>query len=146
MPYGITGFYRAGEAPPPEVDGKQFKRICFELALQHKGKIIQFTSPAYPINFYNVQVEIKEKQFFMLLNKHYPYLAFASEISDTNITFIDIPALYDQLTSNYTVFKTDELSQPMHKFKSNHSLSSAEISQIDWVHDKVGHVIFNFFD
>lgn len=146
IPYGITGFYTAGEKQPPEVDGKQFKEVCFGIVLKSNGKIIQFNTPEYPMNFYSVRVEISEKQFYILLNKHYPYLAFASEVSYGNITFIDMPVLYEQLIPQYTVLKTNQLSLPMKEFKENNSLNSAEISQIDWIHDKVGQVIFNYMD
>lgn len=135
IPNGITGFYMAGEVQPPQVDEKQFKRVYFELAVSNNGKVIQFNTPEYPMNFYSVRVGIFEKQFYILLNEHYPYLAFTSDVSYGNITFIDMPVLYEHLIPQYTVLKTNQLNLPMNEFKENNSLNSAEISQIDWVHD-----------
>lgn len=106
LPNGVTGIYNAETNKPPKVDGNQFKQLCFEIAYRKGGKVIEFYPPPYPANFYYAQVEISGNQFFILLNEHYPYLAFASAVEIGNIKFIDKPVLYEQFSPFYRVIGT----------------------------------------
>lgn len=146
LPYGITGFYKAGDVPPPKVNERQFRQLCFEIIKRNHGGDIKFYSPEYPQNFYKVRFEIHDRQFYILLNEHYPYLAFALIVQYGNIQFIDFPDLSREFPPSYMVLKTSELSTPINQFRQNNKFNSAELEQIDWENDTVGQVIFNTMD
>lgn len=110
LPNGVTGFFY--DEPPPEVDGKIFKQLCFDFAPRNGGKVMGFKGPEYPANFYCAQVEAGDKQFNILLNEYYPYLASASAVEFCNIKFIDAPAIKEYFSPCYQVLNTDELNSP----------------------------------
>ena len=155
LPNGITGFFNSKNGQSPKVDGKQFKQVCFTISTRSRGKVLEFKEPQYPTNFYNVEVKIINKHLYILLNEHYPYLAFASVVEFGNIKFIDEPDLIKQFSSFYKVLGTKELNEPLSlRFGSKKSilqnaneLNSAELEQIAyWKPEKVGEVIFNYWD
>lgn len=61
LPNGITGFFYVEEDKPPTVDGKQFKKYCFEIIYRIGGTIKVFKEPEYPMNFYHVVVSFNNK-------------------------------------------------------------------------------------
>ena len=149
LPNGVTGFYNSDTNKPPEVERKQFKQLCFYIASCNGGKVIDFSTPQYPANFFNVEVEILGNRFYILLNEHYPYLAFASFVDETyGITFIDNPILYEQFSPFYQVISSEELNIPFNQnMIKNSGLNSAELDQLAyWKPETVGQIIFNYWD
>lgn len=150
LPNGVTGFYHSEANKPPQVDGKQFKQLCFDFVSRNGGKVIDFNTPQNPANFYHAQVEIDNIQFYILLNEHYPYLAFASVVEFGNIKFIDMHVLFEQFTPFYQVLDTVELNTPINQIlgaKNKHALNSAELEQIAyWKPETIGQVIFHYWD
>lgn len=148
LPNGITGFYDSKANTPPQVDGKQFKQLCFDIASRNRGKLIDFITPQYPSNFYYAQVDVLGNRFYILLNEHYPYLAFASVVEFGNIKFIDRPVLNEQFPSFYRIIGTVELNVPFNQnLIKKTELNSAELEQIAyWKPETVGQVIFNYWD
>ncbi|MCA1201953.1 hypothetical protein ACTHAL_000786 [Priestia flexa] len=148
LPNGVTGFYDSKVNKPPQVDGKQFKQLCFDFASRNSGKVIDFITPQYPSNFYYAHVEIVGNQFYILLNEHYPYLAFASIVEFGNIKFINRPVPYEKFSSFYRVIGTGELNVPLNqKLLKQTELNSAELEQIAyWKPETVGQIIFNYWD
>ena len=53
LPNGVTGFSDSEANKPPKVDGKLFKQLCFDLAARNGGKVLEFSTPQYPANFYH---------------------------------------------------------------------------------------------
>jgi hypothetical protein len=148
LPNGITGSYDSESIKPPQVNGKLFKQLCFEFASCNGGKVIDFNEPKYPINFYIVKFEILDNQFFVLLNEHYPYLAFASDVEFGNINFIDRPVSYEYFSEFYKVLGKVELDAPFKQnLEMNSELNRAELEQLAyWKPETVGQVIFNYWD
>jgi hypothetical protein len=150
LPNGITGFYNSEADKPPQVDEKQFKQLCFDSACRNSGKVIDFNASQYPANFYNAQVEIFDKRFNILLNEYYPYLAFASVVEFGNISFIDIPVLFEPFSPFYQVLGTAELNVPIRQIlreKDKNALNSSELKQLAyWKPETAGQVIFNYWD
>jgi hypothetical protein len=130
------------------VSKKQFKQLCFDLASRNDGKVINYNTPQYPANFYYVQVEIFDNRFYILLNKHYPYLSFASIVELGNIKFIDNPVLFNQFSLFYQVLGTGELNVPITQIvEEKNKLNTEELEQIAyWKPDTVGQIIFNYWD
>lgn len=149
LPNGITGFMDAKTTEFPEVDGKQFKQLCFDFAIHIGGKVTEFNTPQYPRKFYYAQVEIPyNNKFYILLNQHYPYLACASVIEIWNIEFINEPVLFEYFSPFYIVLGTDELNAPFYQIPGGESeLNSGEWAQITyWEPETVGDIIFNYWD
>ncbi|MCM3654797.1 hypothetical protein [Metabacillus litoralis] len=148
LPNGVTGFYNSEAIKPPKVEGKQFKQLCFDIVSRNGGKVIDFNTPQYPANFYYAQVEILGNRFYILLNEHYPYLAFASAVEFGNIKFIDNPVLYEQFSPFFRVIGTVELNVPFNQnLVKKTELNSAELEQLAyWKPETVGQIIFNYWD
>jgi len=148
LPNGVTGFYHSKVNKPPQIDGKQFKQLCIDFACRNSGKVIDFITPQYPSNFYYAHIEIERKRLYILLNEHYPYLAFASLAEFGNITFINTSVLYEIFSSFYRVIGTDGLNVPLnHNLLKQTKLNSAELEQIAyWKPDTVNQIIFNNWD
>ncbi|RIU93468.1 hypothetical protein D1864_08370 [Oceanobacillus picturae] len=148
LPSGVTGFYSLKLEPPPQVDGKQFKQLCFQFASQNRASIMEFHMPKHPTNFYYALVEMLNNRFYILLNEHYPYLAFSSAVDFGNIKFIDRHDLNNRFSSYYRILSKRELSTPFNQKNLNKSeLNRAELDQITfWEPQTVGQVIFNYWD
>jgi len=148
LPNGVTGFYDSIVNKPPQVDGKQFKQLCFDFTSRNRGKVIDFITPQSPTNFYYAQVEILRNRLCILLNEHYPYLAFASKVEFGNITFIDRPVFHEHFSSFYQVLGTGELNVPLNQnLIKKTDLNNAELEQIAfWKPETVGQIIFNYWD
>lgn len=154
LPAGITGFYDSKYNQPPNVDGKQFKRVCATLVNRSGGKVLAFKEPHYPMNFYDTEVKVFNKHFHILLNEHYPYLAFASIVEYGKINFMDVPEL-KQFPSPYNVLSVKELNEPLVLnpdskkgiLQNENDLNRAELEQVAyWKPNRIGEVIFNYWD
>lgn len=148
LPNGISGFYDSKVNNPPQVNGEKFKQLCLDFASRNSGKVIDFITPQYPSNFYCATVEIEDTKVYMLLNEHYPYLAFASVVEFGNIKFINKPILYEEFSSFYRVKDPDELNVPLNQnLLKQTELNSSELEQISyWKPETVGQIIFNYWD
>jgi hypothetical protein len=146
LPKYITGFYHVDETPPPKVNGKQFIQLCYDIASRMSGRVIDFHSPEYPRNFYNTHVEMFGDRFHILLNEHYPILAYASNVEFGKISFIDKPILNKYFSPFYRIWKTDELNE---RIRPNllKELAPIELEQIAyWKPKTIGQIIFNYWD
>jgi hypothetical protein len=146
LPNGVTGFSDTEANNPLKVDGKQFKQLCFDLAARNGGKVLAYNTPQYPANFYFAQIENLGNTFYVLLNEHYPYLAFASVVEPGTIQFIDKPDLNEPFSPFYRVWSAVELNLPQ-TMVSKSELNTAEIKQLAyWKPESVGQIIFNYWD
>jgi hypothetical protein len=155
LPNGITGFYHSKNNQPPKVDGKQFKQVCFTITDRSEGIVLEFKEPQYSMNFFDVEVKVFNKHFHILLNEHYPYLAFASVVEFERINFIEIPELVKQFSSVYKVISVKELNEPLvlklgskkNFIQNNNDLNSVELEQVAyWKPERIGEIIFNYWD
>lgn len=148
LPNGITGFYLGENTKPPNVDGKRFKQLCFAIVSRNGGKVINVSPPQYPVNFYCAHVEFSRDVFYILVNEHYPYLAFASVVAFGEIKFIDVPALHELFSPFYQVIDAAELNVSVdQKMLMKMELNSAELEQAAyWKPQTIGQVIFNYWD
>lgn len=148
LPNGVTGFYSSVVDNPPRVNGKQFKQLCFEFAYRNQGKVLDFITPQYPSNYYRAQVEILKSRFYILLNEHYPYLAFASGVRFGKIKFIDNHVLTERFSSFYKIISKRDLNAP---FTQRHikkaEMNRTELEQIAYYKpETIGQIIFNNWD
>lgn len=154
LPNGITGFYE-NHFEPPMIDDKQFKLLCFNLIKSNGGRVLEFKEPKENTNFFDVEVNDFNKHFHILLNAHYPLLAFASVVSYGKIDFFDEPHLNKELSPFYIVLRKEELNESIiinsdsKKFtiQNENELNSAELKQLAyWKPERIGDVIFNHWD
>lgn len=146
LPNGVTGFYDSDANKPPQINGKQFKQLCFEFATMNGGKVIDFHTPQHTANFYYAQVDISGNHVYILLNAHYPYLAFASHVEIGTIQFIDKPVFCENFSEFYQVLGKNALNAPINQNLAK-ELNNAEWKQIAyWKPVTVGEIIFNYWD
>lgn len=142
---GITGFYEK-QNEPPNVDGNEFKRLCFSIINKNDGTVINFQEPQITTNFFAMEVNVSNKHFQILLNAHYPLIAFASAVNFGEIKFIDDHQLKEEFSPFYRVLSTKDLDEPL-LLKNEDELNCAEIKQIAyWKPLRIGEVIFNHWD
>lgn len=146
LPYGVTGFYDLADHKPPMTDGKQFKQIGYDLIIRNGGTVLNFFEPGTATNFYHLEATIFHKHLHILLNSHYPLLAFASNVDHGKITFLNHPELNKQFSQYYIVMDSTELNEPL-LLKNENELNRGELEQIFyWKPETKGEVIFNFWD
>jgi hypothetical protein len=155
LPNGVTGFYDSKHNQPPKIDGKQFKQLCFTVITGNGGKIMTFKEPQITANFFDAEVKVSNKHMHILLNAHYPFLAFASFVNFGNIEFIDAPQLYRDFSPYYKVLSVYEINKPLVikevngtiVLENDNELNSAELKQLAyWKPKRIGDVVFNFWD
>lgn len=155
LPNGVTGFYSEAHSKPPTIDQKQFKQICFSLISKNGGEVLNFKEPQVATNFIDVEAKVFNKHLHILLNAHYPFMAFAIDVEYGKITFIDDPELYKLFSRYYNVLDTNELNVPVLLMQgskkgilqNDHDLNSDELEQITyWNPERIGEIIFNFWD
>ena len=156
---GVTGFYSDEPVSREnEVDGKEFKAICYSLERNMHAKLIEFNEPGITPNFYHAKFDYQRKEVHVLLNNAYPFVAFASKVEYFAISFIDLPAFADCLTKknpHYRVLKTEELEESVsidtrtHAIRNENNLNKQELEQLFYWRNSVntvGNVIYNYWD
>lgn len=150
---GITGFFDKIDDPIKMVDGDQFKKDCYAISYLLNGKVICFLEPEFPSSFYKCEVELNNKQLYVLLNAHYPFVAFASVVDFGNIEFVDVQELAGVFSEQFQVLTNEDVNQPLrYGTKQNvllneNQLNQSEIQQIaHWKPKTVGEVIYNQWD
>ena len=153
--YGITGFYNAGGEKPPTTDEKPFIQNCFGLINGKYGKIAGCKGQQDTANFFAVEVKTPVKHLHLLLNAHYPFLAFANKAEYGKITFVDDPALGKLFSPFYHVLDTKKLNEriilkPGSKrniLQNANDLNEEELKQIAfWQPETIGEIIYNYWD
>jgi len=136
-------------------NGKEFKLLCYNIIKSKGGRILEFNEPTATSNFYDIKVNVFNKKFHILLNAHYPLLAFAAFVEKGDIDFVDNLDLKEEFNSYYNVLDMNELNVPItikpssKKFtvENENDLNKAELKQLTyWKPDRMGEVIFNSWD
>ncbi|MBQ6041104.1 MAG: hypothetical protein IJL32_10065 [Oscillospiraceae bacterium] len=139
---GITGFFDADIFA--ENDFTAFKQVCY--CIQTNTAHFHLLDVCRPdhANYYYAHFHTNGQDFYMLLNKYYPLVAFTNELAFTNKVFINVSenAVY---LMNYDTVNADILNAPF--IDIEHDLSKAELAQIKyWNPASVGNIIFNEWD
>jgi hypothetical protein len=149
---GITGFWEMDDPPLPASDLKTFAEHCYSAARSLKGTIRQVQAPSSQLcsNFAQAILEISGVLIAVLLNAHFPVVAFARprEDGEMQFRFIDAEPLakvfkglgcYEVLTSrqaNRRLAPEDTLL-----------LGRGEKDQVRyWRPRVIGDIVFNFWD
>lgn len=150
IPYGVSGFYNSDERKPPEIDVAKYKELCYQLARALGAELQEFHESLYPANFYKAVFLLGEKNICLVMNKHYPLLAFADIADAVRIEFIDYPPGNGVIPEGFKVLAVAELETPVPRNVDDlqsAGLNQGEIQQIKyWKPDTLGQIIFNFWD
>ena len=144
---GISGFYLP-DTIIPLTDEQEFVEICYSMANDNQCSVKKHHFVDIETNYFAVEIEVNDKTIVVLLNKHYPFVAF-SKMKDGFISnFIDSPAFKRNLCEFYHVLSIEELMTPITlKTLQNSELNSAELNQIEyWKPNNIGEILFNHWD
>lgn len=150
LPAGVSGFYDSDEHKPPEFDVAKYKELCHRLARDMGAQLQEFTDSLYPANFHKALFHFQEKDICLVMNKHYPLLAFANTADSVKVDFINFPAGNSSISEDFKVLPKEKLETPVPKNPDelrNSGLNKGEIEQIKyWKPERLGEVVFNFWD
>lgn len=146
---GITGFYAKKDGAPPQINEEAFIQFCTALMQQQGGEVKRFEKSQQAMNFYYAEVIWHNKRFYIVVNAHYPYLAFAEKIQYGEIIFMEAPFAMPAHTP-YRVLSLAELTTPTvgaREWAPYEKLHRTEIAQISyWRPATIGEIVFNFWD
>lgn len=149
LPYGVSGFYNSDEPKPPEMDVKKYKDMCYELARKLGGELAEFNYSLYPANFHKAHFKFPTQQVCLLMNKHYPLLAFAKTVETMKIEFLDFSDGENAIPDEYTVLSAEALESevPNTARVAGAEMNKGTARQIKyWKPGTFGQIIFNFWD
>lgn len=150
LPYGVSGFYNSAEEKPPEMDISKYKEFCYSLARSLDGELLEFSDSLYPANFCKADFKLPSSAVSLVMNKHYPILAFAAAVDAVKIEFIDFSTGNAVVPDGFTVLRPATLEtqvpENLEYLPPNH-LNQGELEQIKyWKPETIGQIIFNFWD
>jgi hypothetical protein len=95
LPCGIAGFRHVNDPPLPICDFNAFRGHCYAAARTVGGHVASVEAPVPARNFAQALVELPTGRIAVLLNAHFPVIAFANTPPDggQSLRFIDNPAL-----------------------------------------------------
>lgn len=150
LPAGVSGFYNSDEEKPPEIDVAKYKELCHRLARDTGAQLKEFTDSLYPANFHKALLHFREKDICLVMNKHFPLLAFAKTAEAVKVEFIDFPEGTGAISGDFTLLSKNELEIPVPKDSDelkSRGLNQGEIEQVKfWKPDRLGEIVFNFWD
>jgi len=148
---GITGFRHVNDAAIPKSDLKEFSEHC-HTAARMIGATVRAVQPSFAVstNFARALFQTKHELATILLNCHFPIIAFASpiEIGDMKVNFHDVPQLTEAF-DNFNVYELLSVTEANRRLTADDlsHLSPAEQRQVrNWRPKTIGEVIFNFWD
>lgn len=140
---GITGFFDNKNSPVSEMDFKIFKTLCHTIDSSTNWRLINIKSNPNS-NYYSTEFDTLSGIIYILLNKHYPIIAFTDNINIGNIVFKNITDI-KHLLCDYEIVSADILNSSIDDVVNE--LSETEMNQIAyWNPGSVGNVIFNCWD
>ncbi|MES9771213.1 hypothetical protein COM86_25145 [Priestia megaterium] len=152
---GVTGFYIDPKNEPPATSLKQFKIHSYEAARTYNGELLECNDTDVHSNFLFSILRISNKEVYVLLNKHYPFVAFASSVHEERIIFVNNKELSFFFSDLYKILYAESLNERllyMRKkgsvlIKNDNQLNNAELAQIAyWKPVTVGEVLYNYWD
>jgi hypothetical protein len=150
LPRGITGFRAHQDPPLPQSDFSRFKSDCYEIARSVGPLVSDVALPQATTNYGYAILAFDDQRIAVLLNAHYPFIAFAQRFDPGQqpFAFVNHAALAPAFMALgvYTVLFLEELEVPV-SAEACQDLSPAEQRQVDyWRPRCLGQVIFNSWD
>jgi len=152
LPRGITGFRHVNDPPLPACDFRAFRGHCFAAARVLGGRVRAVEAPMQRVstNFARAVLELPDGPLVVLLNAHFPVVAFAELAAEGEVQprFVDAPGLAELFREFgcYEVLATSELHQPV-TAAACRELAPTEREQLQyWRPGRLGDLVFNFWD
>jgi hypothetical protein len=154
LPRGITGVGHKDDPTLPDCDLAAFRRHCRAAARALNGRVVDMEAPfrGTVTNFARVVLELPTGRVAVLLNAHFPVVAFAEPPVEGELSmrfiFIDAPGLAEVFRNFeiYEVVSVSELAAPLTSERCQR-LAAAERKHMEyWRPECVGEVVFNFWD
>ena len=149
---GITGFRHADDEPLPASDLKAFRAYCFSAARSLSGRVSRIELPYGNArnNFASGVLELPEGATAVLLNAHFPIVAFARPPREGHVrlAFVEAPGLVELFRSFgvYEVLEASDLERPLVE-EDCRRLGPAERDAVRyWKPERVGDLVFNSWD
>ncbi|MDY0408816.1 hypothetical protein ACFFIS_04275 [Virgibacillus soli] len=147
---GITGFQ-----PTISIGESGFKTVCYSSFGSNGVDIVEGLGSMK--NFYECIIKLKNKRVHVLLNSHYPFVAFTSsrEADEHNLPFINDIELSKTFNQYYKVLCLEQLNEPLKYtqqgkniiIKNENTLHQDELKQLTyWKPKTVGEIVFNYWD
>ncbi|MBU9674450.1 hypothetical protein KQ939_13550 [Planococcus sp. CP5-4] len=148
LPAGISGFTDATFGELPKTDGTLFKQLCFTLSFCPSTQLISIAEPGQSSNYHRAEMNRDGHAVLILLNAHFPYLAFTSGGQGKSFDFIDYAYWSEVFSPFYHVLSAVELNVPLDSEQLNAlQLNKAEWKQAAyWKPKTTGQLIFNQWD
>lgn len=145
LPRGIAGVNR-----DPQSSDKSFSRFklaCHEVARRANGRASGFVGASVTPSFHQAELRFDNQECSVVCNAAFGIVAFASVSANAKLDFLDYPELSKSFKlQGYKVLGSDVLSLPLDKHNCA-DLDEAESREVEyWRCDRVGEVIFNWFD
>ena len=145
LPRGITGFWNVDTTPPPFLDEKAFRRLCYTIAQENGGIVAEVDTDTYPRNFYSAKLSRYDQSVFILQNIYYPYAAFAGPDDSGGFVLTSTPEWLQLPEGQVRFLSLAELNQDWRGLCQE--LGPEELEQIRyWNPHTVGEIIFNTWD
>lgn len=145
LPRGITGFWSADTEPPPLLDEKAFRRMCYALARESGGTVTQVDTDTAARNFYSAELSRYGQSVILLQNIHHPYAAFAGKDPSGGFAWTSRPEWLRLPEGPVRFLSPDELTRDWRGLCGE--LSPEELEQIrHWNPQSAGEIIFNTWD
>jgi hypothetical protein len=152
LPRGITGFRDVDAPPLPTCDLRAFRASCHAAARALGGRVVSPAAdvPSGAANYVRVDLELPGGPVSVVLNVHFPVMAFVAPPSDNrhDLRFVDAPPLAEVFRGfdTYTILTATEASEPV-TAEACARLSSAELGELRyWRPRYIGEVVFNHWD
>jgi hypothetical protein len=152
LPRGVTGFRGSRTAAIVGVDAKKFHSTCHAVARMLGGRASLHDAHLWPrtSSFDACLLRLPQYHLAVLINRHSPLLAFAETPTpgSFSLQFIDAPEVADSFRRlcDYQILNACSLNEPVSEICVN-ELAECELMQIRyWKPERVGDVVFNFWD
>ncbi|MFC9432471.1 hypothetical protein [Nocardia sp. NPDC057030] len=150
LPYGVTGFWMAGQAVLPEIDQREFRSVCHTAARLTSGWVTCTVPAGWTRSFVAVSIAYRDHGRAVLCNLSLPLVAVAEPIGPDEVVpvFVCDPQLTEVISciSQFRVLTPTELATPLAECDLS-ELGEAELAQIRyWKPETVGETVFNWWD
>ena len=131
--------------PPPFLDEKAFRRLCYTIAQENGGTVTELDTGTQPRNFYSAQIQKHDNFIFVLPNLHNPYAALAGQNASGGFVLTPPPEWLRLPEGQVRFLSLTQLNQDWHGLCVE--LCPEEMEQIHyWNPQTVGEIIFNTWD
>ena len=128
-----------------------FKTVGHTVARQVHGQVVALTSCGGQVtpNFHVGELRLRSGVWFLLCSASHPWLAAVARLPTwTEESFVNPPGVQEavELTSSFRFLRPDELETPL-TLEAWGALGDEELGPLlDWKPERLGDVIFNFWD